>query len=202
MYRRTGRLTNVMSGRARSLGAHAGATQEATGMTLSEQIRSVAFHPMTMFVVLAIVYWWTWARRRSRGTGVAPQDPLLVEASKKARAALGEMRKLFAEPDLEVMVKYPLETSAKEVEHVWGILTAITETEMTVTLATPPMGGTPMSPPPYTLPLSILEDWHVTLPDQRIRGGFTTQAQIKVTRRSGKQVPAQIEEMESRFIDS
>jgi hypothetical protein len=40
------------------------------------------------------------------------------------------------------------------------------------------------------------------LPDQRIRGGFTTQAQIKAARKAGKSVPAQIAEMENRFIDS
>ena len=165
-------------------------------MTLAEQIG--------IFVVAAAIYRGVRARvrRRSRGTWVAPLDPLMVEASEKARAAVGEMRKLFAEPGREVMVKYPLETTANETEHVWGVLTGLTETEMTVTLATPPMGGVPKSPPPYTLPLSILEDWHVMLPDQRIRGGFTTQAQIKVTRRQGKEVPAQIQEMESRFIDS
>jgi hypothetical protein len=165
-------------------------------MTLAEQIG--------ILVVTVAIYWGVRARlkRQSRGTWVAPQDPLMVAASEKARAAIGDMRQLFAEPEREVMVKYPLETTANETEHVWGVLTALTETEMTVTLATPPMGGQPKSPPPYTLPLSILEDWHVMLPDQRIRGGFTTQAQIKMTRKDGKKVPAEIEAMESRFIDS
>jgi hypothetical protein len=157
---------------------------------------------VTVFLVLALICWWMWGKTRSRGTWVAPEDPLMVEAMEKARAAVGEMRKLFAEPGREVMVKYPLDTTANDIEHVWGVLTAITDTEMTVTLVTPPMGGKPKAPPPYTLPLSILEDWHVMLPDQRIRGGFTTQAQIKVTRQAGKEVPAQIAEMESRFIDS
>ncbi len=165
-------------------------------MTLTEQIG--------ILVVTAAIYWAARARlrRRSHDTASPPQDPLLAEASEKARAAVGEMRKLFAEPEREVMVKYPLETTANETEHVWGVLTALTETEMTVTLATPPMGGKPKTPPPYTLPLSILEDWHVMLPDQRIRGGFTTQAQIKAARKAGKSVPAQIAEMENRFIDS
>lgn len=171
-------------------------------MTLADQIRSFVFHPVTIFVIVALVFAWARRRARNRAIPVDKDDPLMMEAMEKARAAVGEMRKLFAEPGTEVMVKYPLETDAGETEHVWGVLTALTETDMTVTLATPPLGGKPKEPPPFTFPLSRLEDWHVMLPDQRIRGGFTTQAQIKVARKSGQKVPPQIEAMQSRFIDS
>jgi len=171
-------------------------------MTFLEQAQVLALHPVTISLVASLLLLWALRRGRSRVTVVATEDPLMREASEKARAAVGEMRKLFAEPGREVMVKYPLETTTGEIEHVWGVLTALTETEMTVTLITPPMGGKPKTPPPFTMPLDKLDDWHVRLPDQRIRGGFTTQAQIRIARRAGQKVPAEIEAMQSQFIDS
>src|SRR5262245_20080557 len=83
-----------------------GPAQESSGMALS----------LIVCLLLALVCGWAWSSYRiRRGSEVAPPDPLMVEAMEKARAAVGEMRKLFAEPDREVMVKYPLETTTNEI---------------------------------------------------------------------------------------
>jgi hypothetical protein len=52
------------------------------------------------------------------------------------------------------------------------------------------------------IPLAEVEDWHVLLPDGRIRGSFTTQAQIQVCRATGQPVPREIRGIEDRFLDA
>ena len=99
------------------------------------------------------------------------------------------------------MVKFRLQNDVGEMEHVWGELQKISDRSFTASLATPLVGGKAASPPPYELPLTALEDWQIELPDGSIRGGFTTQAQIALTREAGGRLPPHVASLEGRFID-
>lgn len=147
---------------------------------------------------------WAWARNRGRMYTVTPtdvNDPRWTEAIARARSTLPEMRALHEEWASEMYVKYPLNTTAGTIEHVWGRLLSLSAEEMKVTLETPPIHS-PVGTAPYVVPLSDLEDWQLVLPDNKIRGGFTTRAQIEIAKTTGASVPSHISELEGRFVDA
>jgi hypothetical protein len=160
--------------------------------------------PWGLVVVVLALFLMGWARKRSlaaRGRPVDTTDPRWTGALEKARSTIPVMRELYAQPGIEVFVKYPLESSSKEIEHVWGQLEGVNETHMSVSLETPLVTGKSPGPPPYKIALADLEDWQVMLPDGRIRGGFTTQLMIAMARESGAAPPAQIAAMKGKFVD-
>jgi hypothetical protein len=141
------------------------------------------------------------ARSRSAGTWVDPNDPLFVEALQKARATIPIVRHLFAAGHKPMGVKYPFTTDTGGVEHVWGRLIDLGPDDMTVSIETPPVSHRGAIPKSLTVPLDALEDWHVTLPDGSMRGGFTTRAEIAIRRRNGEKIPNRVAAIEGRFID-
>jgi hypothetical protein len=110
------------------------------------------------------------------------------------------MRSLHATYGTDLFVKYPLTAKNGEVEHVWGPLLDSTNDPIMVGLATPPVGGIKHAPP-FGVPSGDLEDWQLVLPDGKVRGGFTTQAQIELARKGGWPVPHNISHMEGKFLD-
>jgi hypothetical protein len=61
-----------------------------------------------------------------------------------------------------------------------------------------PAGAAPAS----VSPLADLEDWHVLLPDGRIRGSFTTRAQIQICRTTGQRIPRELRGIEGLLVDT
>jgi hypothetical protein len=146
---------------------------------------------------------WAWERRRrmSRtGRPVDINDPIWLGAIAAAKASREEMLKLHSLHGSDVFVKYPLRAKNGEIEHVWGPLLESTNDSMKVGLATPPVGGLD-NEPPFILGAYDLEDWQLVLPDGMVRGGYTTQAQIALTKRAGWPVPQHVKEMETKFVD-
>jgi hypothetical protein len=147
---------------------------------------------------------WAWARNRGRlrvVTAVDVTDARWSEAIARARSTLSEMRSLHDAWASEMHVKYPLKTKTGSIEHVWGRLISLSANEMTVSLETQPIEA-PVDAAPFTVPVSDLEDWQLVLPDGRIRGGFTTRAQIEIAKASGAPVPSHVSELEGRFVDA
>jgi uncharacterized protein YegJ (DUF2314 family) len=152
---------------------------------------------------IALGLLWAWARSRRRMHGVTPidvSDPRWSEAIDRARSTIEEMRSLFANRDADMYVKYPLVTKSGSIEHVWGKLLELSSQDMKVTLETQPIEA-PRTLPPFSIPVSDMEDWQLVLADGRIRGGFTTQAQIAIGRESGSKLPQHISELDGRFVD-
>lgn len=145
---------------------------------------------------------WALARRRSQtGHPVDTNDPIWTTAIASARATVGEMRRLHAQYGSDVYVKFPLAAKNGQIEHVWGPLLDSTKEPVQVGLATPPVGGL-KSEPPFAVGCDELEDWQLVLPDGKVRGGFTTQAQIALARRGGWPVPHNVRHMEGKFVDA
>lgn len=128
-------------------------------------------------------------------------DPRWTEAVARARSTLPEMRVLYETWASEMYVKYPVNTTAGTIEHVWGRLLSLSADEMIVSLETRPTHA-PVSSEPFVVPVSDLEDWQLVLPDERIRGGFTTRAQIEIAQATGTSIPSQLAELEGRFVDA
>ena len=138
---------------------------------------------------------------QQKGTPIDPNDPQWTAAVNKARAGVGLLRELHSNTSLEPFIKYRFTTSADEKEHVWGRLLGLTENSMRVTLETSPIAHRGELPEELTLPLKALEDWQVELPDGRIRGGFTTQAEIVMAKESGIRIPRHVSAQQGRFVD-
>jgi hypothetical protein len=146
---------------------------------------------------------WAWSRQRGKsqtGRPVDTNDPLWLSAIAAARASQDEMRRLHELHSSELFVKYPLVAKNGEVEHVWGPLLESTPHTLKVGLATPPVGGL-RAAPPFAIASSELEDWQLVLPDGKVRGGFTTQAQIALTLKSGWAVPDHVKQLQGKFVD-
>jgi hypothetical protein len=146
---------------------------------------------------------WAWSRQRSKsqtGLPVDTDDPLWLGATAAARASQDEMRRLHEMHGSDLFVNYPLTAKNGELEHVWGPLLEATPQSLKVGLATPPVGGL-LAEPPFAIASSDLEDWQLVLPDGKVRGGFTTQAQIALTLKSGRVLPDHVKQFEGKFVD-
>ena len=154
-----------------------------------------------ILLVVSLVVLLAKSRGSRAGAYIDTSQPAWVEAVAKARAAVPTLRELFAQRETPVDVKYALQNSAGDTEHVWGELLELADDEFSADLRTPFIRGRLVSSPPFRLPLSALEDWQAELPDGRIRGGFTTQLEIALARRAGRHVPDHIANMEKRFVD-
>lgn len=133
---------------------------------------------------------------------VDPKNPLWRMSTRRAQETIPLMKQLHADKTLEVMVKYPLVTSAGEREHLWGILVDLTGSEMKVTIETPPVTDDKPLPDGFIVPIEELEDWQVDLPDGKIRGGFTTQADMILAKRAHHRMPWHVRLMEGKFVDT
>lgn len=147
---------------------------------------------------------WAWARNRGRMHVVTPidvTDSRWSAAVEKARSTISEMQALHVAWPSEMYVKYPLKTKTGSIEHVWGRLLALSADDMSVSLETQPIEA-PVGTAPFVVPVSDLEDWQLVLPDGRIRGGFTTHAQIEIAKTTGAAIPSHISELEGKFVDA
>jgi hypothetical protein len=152
---------------------------------------------VVVVLILAALHW-------LRGDGpipIDPKDPLWRLSTSRAQATFAVMKELFSDKSLQVLVKYPMTPASGQREHVWGLLIDLSDSEMKVTLETPPVTGDQTPPKDLKVPVNELEDWQVQLPDGKIRGGFTTQAQMSIAKRAKLRLPWYIRQMEGRFVD-
>ncbi len=102
--------------------------------------------------------------------GVPVDHPAMNEAKAKARAAIPELRRLFAE-NVKVAVKGPLDASNPE-EKLWLGVNALDERKALGVMISSPIQSLRQEGAPAELPLEQLEDWLAELPDGSYRGGF------------------------------
>ena len=132
---------------------------------------------------------------------IDPNNPLWLKSVEKARASVGVLRELVVDHRHDAIVKLAYSTTSGEKEHVWGRLLELSTDSMRVALETPPINHRGELPRELTVPLSDLEDWFVQMPDGQVRGGFTTQAEIRIAKECGTSIPRHLAAMESRFAD-
>ncbi len=135
-------------------------------------------------------------------TPIAPDDPLWVAALRKARDSIPLLRELQIAHKGEIAVKFPFRTDKDVTEHLWGRLLDLRERDLWLTVLTPPIAHDGIPPEHLKVPLADLEDWQLELPDGKIRGGFSTKAQMEVYRRDRRVLPLQIRDREKDFIDA
>ena len=152
--------------------------------------------------VLAALVAWFLFRSRVIGNGavaIRNDDPLMLAATHKARNSLAILRSLWPTEN-ELALKFPLRNAAGEIEHVWCKPTEIGETAVLGVILTPLLRG-PTPDGPQSFALDSIEDWQMFEPDGRIRGGFTTQAQIAICERDRISIPAPLAAQKGRFVE-
>ncbi|MCE2791303.1 MAG: hypothetical protein ACK493_15115 [Planctomycetota bacterium] len=139
----------------------------------------------------------------SEGCGMAidPDSDAWKQALAKTQSSIPLLRDLYSSVSEPILVKYPLASQSGALEHVWGELQELGETDFRASLETPPLSGSPSSPPPFLLPLTALEDWLLVLPDGTIRGGFTTQAELAMAKEQRIPLPAKLAAVNGCFLD-
>jgi len=135
-------------------------------------------------------------------TPIANDDPLWVAALQKARDTLPLLRELHLKHKGEIAVKFPFRTDKGETEHLWGRLLDLRDRDMWLTVLTPPVAHEGIGPEHVKVPVTDLEDWQLDLPDGKIRGGFSTKAQMQIYRRDRRVLPPQIRDREKDFVDT
>jgi hypothetical protein len=155
---------------------------------------------VVLVVALAFGYW-LWHRRQNRVTAIDPNSPEWQAATERARATLPLLRELLPLHPDQSLVKVAVANRKGSQEHVWAQLQELGPDALRATLVTPLLEPAPGQPQLLTLPLVAIEDWRVLLPDGRIRGSFTTRAQIEVCRATGQRVPRHLRDIESRLVD-
>ena len=142
--------------------------------------------------------WW----RLRKGFWIETGHPLMLEARRKAQASLDVLRELYDVPGTGAQVKFVFPSDEEFVELVWGELLALRTGDFTARIVTPPRFDRSAFDPTVTLPLDELRDWQVRLADGSVRGGFTTQAEIRLRRQAGKPLPPDLAELCGRFVDT
>lgn len=135
-------------------------------------------------------------------TPIAQDDPLWVAALQKARETISLLRELQLKHKGEIAVKFPFRTDKGETEHLWGRLLDLRERDTWLTVLTPPIAHEGIRPEHVKVPVADLEDWQLDLPDGKIRGGFSTKAQMEIYRHDRRVLPMQIRDREKDFVNA
>jgi hypothetical protein len=157
----------------------------------------------TLVAILAatILGYWLWWRQRSRVSAIDPASAEWKAAADRARATLPLLRELFAAHPDQTLVKVAVPTSSGSREHVWAQVHELGLETVQATLVTPMLDPAAGYERDLTVPLGEIEDWHVLLPDGRIRGSFTTRAQIQLCRATGQRIPRYLRDVEGRLVE-
>jgi hypothetical protein len=155
-----------------------------------------------IFAFTVVLGYSLWRRQQARVTAIDPTSAEWQAAVARARATLPLLRELFPAHPEQTLVKLAVVTASGSREHVWAQLRELGPETLAATIVTPLLERPAGAEPGSVFPLADLEDWHVLLPDGRIRGSFTTQAQIQVCRATGQRIPRELRGIEGRLVDA
>jgi len=130
---------------------------------------------------------------------ISPEDPLMQDATEKARAGLARFRELLAGGHGAAAVKFPLATGSGNTEHVWADVLEQENDRVKVRVITPPVSHSGQLERVYTKSLDEIEDWQVSFPDGKIEGGYTMRVMFKRGREQWGKLPPDLEALEKKY---
>ncbi len=107
-------------------------------------------------------------------------DPTMLAAIQAAKNSLDEFKKLLAKHPKEGHAKVPFTTSSGETEFLWGAITGIQNDDLDIFLTTPPVTHEGKIDRNVKHNLNEIVDWTVTVPKEKIKGGFTMKAMFQI----------------------
>jgi uncharacterized protein YegJ (DUF2314 family) len=130
---------------------------------------------------------------------IEPDDPLMVEARRKAVDSILRFRELQARPNRGARVKVPFVSSAGVTEFLWSEVLSVKGEQMEVRYLTPPVTHTGTLERLHTHPVGDLVDWQVELPSGKYAGGFTMRVMFIRGREQWRQLPPELLAEEGKY---
>jgi uncharacterized protein YegJ (DUF2314 family) len=133
----------------------------------------------------------------------SPDDPLMVEALAKAKASIDQFLNLARAPKDSALVKLRFVSNSNQVEHLWAeVLEVLSDKELGVRLATPPVTHTGHLDRLYRCDIDDIEDWQVRDAHGKVHGGFSQRAMFAIARRDGVKLPRKLLAHEHEYRDA
>ncbi len=153
-------------------------------------------------VVVLVFVWWRFfyiARPTVAPLTIAPDDPLMKEAMRKAKDSIPLFRELAAQPNKGIRVKVPFVSSSGTTEHLWAEVLSLRGSQMEVRYLTPPVTHTGRLERLHTHPVADLTDWQVEIPSGRYAGGYTMRVMFVRGREQWGSLPPELEAEEMKY---
>lgn len=147
-------------------------------------------------------WWWFYARNRPDfpPLSIDEDDPLMIDARRKAKETVPTMLALFSDAKDSTSVKIPFTTSSGVVEHLWAELLEVDGENIKVRYTTPPVSHSGHLERLQTHALSDVEDWVVTKDPDRYQGGFSTRVMFTRGREQWGDLPPALAAEERKYV--
>ncbi len=159
---------------------------------------------IVVVAVAAFAVWWFFfriARPKYPPLSIPPDDPLMIEAIRKAKETISRFRELYAQPHQGANIKVRFVSSSGTVEYLWAEVLAFQDSEVKVRYTTPPVTHTGRLERVHKHPLSDLVDWMIHLPSGKYAGGYTMRVMFVRGREQWGGLPLQLEVEEKKYVD-
>lgn len=148
-----------------------------------------------------------WVRHRAFSTplqalDLAPNDPLMLQATAEARASLDRLRDLAPRHPGAAHVKVRHEVVEGTTEYLWAELLDLREDDMDVFLVNLPMSHSGPVERNRTFSLDDLVDWQVEHEDGHFEGGATMRVMFTRAREQWGGLPQEMTDLERRYAAS
>jgi len=153
-------------------------------------------------IVAAAFIWWRFfhiARPAVAPLAIAPDDPLMLEATSKAKTSLARFRELASQPNRGIRVKIPFVSSSGQTEFLWAEVLSFRDPQMEVRYLTPPVTHTGRLERIHTHPIADLVDWQVELESGKYAGGYTMRVMFVRGREQWGSLPPELEAEEKKY---
>lgn len=162
----------------------------------------MTFALIVLGFVVVLGVWWRYFRidrPEMPPLSLPADDPLILEATRKARESMGRFRALLREPHKTAHAKVRFVSSSNEVEYLWSECRALRETEIEVFYTTPPVTHSGRLERLHTHPLGDLVDWQIERSDGLYEGGFSMLVMFERAREQWGGLPPELEALERRY---
>jgi uncharacterized protein YegJ (DUF2314 family) len=152
-------------------------------------------------IIVRIAWWWFIGRNRPAMPPLAidNNDPLMIEARRRAAESVPQMLSLFNGEEGFTRVKIPFVSNSGETEHLWADLLRVEGPTMHVRYLTPPASHTGKLEPLQAHAIGDIEDWVYTKDPKRYVGGYSMRVMFKRGREQWGDLPPQLKEEEAKY---
>jgi uncharacterized protein YegJ (DUF2314 family) len=155
-----------------------------------------------LFALMA--WWWFIARNRPSFPPlvIADDDPLMLEAHRKARESIPRLLELFEGAREATRVKLPFVSSSGETEHLWAELLKVDGQAIDVRYVTPPVTHSGRLERLHTHSIADIEDWIVTRDPDHYIGGYSMRVMFRRGREQWGELPPELAAEESKYREA
>jgi uncharacterized protein YegJ (DUF2314 family) len=156
---------------------------------------------ISTFILIGIIWWLFFRIPRPEFPPLAvdENDPLMIEAIKTAKLHLPDFISLFDKNKSNSQVKVPFKSSTGQIEFLWAEPLRIIETNIEVSLLTPPVTHVGKVNRFQIYALNDLLDWAVSLENGKIKGGYTMRVMFKIAKEKWGQLPDNLKAEELKY---